>query len=124
MRVKLEEKLPRAIAIVPQSCTRQTSTQEKTDQILPFALTLITVSTLTTRCLPLTYFLSSATFFTNIMGEGGRALLVINLCYKGVFHWTLSWSVRGIGYVAGYKHFCIYEFQVVLGYLLRDRGQT
>ena len=58
-------------------------------------------------------------------GEGGgRALLFINLCYKGVFHWMLSWSVRGIGYVAGYKHFCIYEFQVVLGYLLRDWGQT
>ena len=39
-------------------------------------------------------------FFSYILrtnNGGERALLFINLCYKGVFHWMLSWSVRGKG---------------------------
>ena len=34
-------------------------------------------------------------------GGGGEGTTFINLCCKGVFHWMLSWSARGIGYMAG-----------------------
>ena len=46
-------------------------------------------------------------------GGGWGQGIFINLSYKGVFHWTLSWSVREIGYVAEHKHFCFDQFQVI-----------